>query len=64
MAEAAVPSSGVRLQRRAMLARDTSGAPVLWVKREVMPVAGPPVSHLRWDVMAEAPETKTEADEP
>lgn len=50
----AVPSAGVRVQRRARLARDTNGAPVLWVERSAVPVAGPPVSHLRWDVMVEA----------
>lgn len=50
----AVPSSGVRLRRRAMLARDTDGLPVLWVERSVLPVIGPPTSHLRWDVMVEA----------
>lgn len=55
MSATAVPSSGIRLRRRAMLARDTLGRPVLWVERSVVPVAGPPTSHLRWDVMAEAP---------
>lgn len=55
IAATAVPSSGVRLRRRAMLARDTFGRPVLWVERSVVPVAGPPTSHLRWDVMAEEP---------
>jgi hypothetical protein len=49
----ALPSSGVRLIRRARLARDTSGRPVLWVERQVAPLAGPPASHLRFDVLAE-----------
>ncbi len=49
----AVPSAGVRVQRRARLARDTNGEPVLWIERRAVPVAGPPVSHLRWDVMVE-----------
>lgn len=54
LAPTAVPSSGVRLRRRSLLARDTNGRPVLWVERSVVPVAGPPTSHLRWDVMVEA----------
>jgi hypothetical protein len=54
LSSTAVPSSGVRLRRRAMLARDTDGHPVLWVERSVLPVTGPPTSHLRWDVMVEA----------
>jgi hypothetical protein len=49
----ALPSSGVRLIRRARLARDTAGRPVLWVERQVAPLAGPPASHLRFDVLAE-----------
>jgi hypothetical protein len=53
LASRAIPSSGVMLRRRAMLARDTSGRPVLWVERSAAPVAGPPTSHLRFDVFAE-----------
>lgn len=49
----ALPSSGVRLQRRAMLARDTEGRPVLWIERRALPLLGPPTSHLRFDVFAE-----------
>ncbi|MCC7125204.1 MAG: hypothetical protein IT178_10180 [Acidobacteria bacterium] len=54
LASTAIPSSGVMLRRRAMLARDTNGRPVLWVERSTAPVSGPPVSHLRFDVFAEA----------
>lgn len=57
LAADAIPSSGVRLRRRAMLARDTNGRPVLWVERSALPVSGPPTSHLRFDVLAEAPRT-------
>jgi hypothetical protein len=53
LASDAIPSNGVLLRRRAMLARDTAGRPVLWVERSAAPVAGPPVSHLRFDVFAE-----------
>ena len=55
----AIASSGVMLRRRAMLARDTNGRPVLWVERSAAPLAGPPVSHLRFDVFAEAPAVKS-----
>lgn len=50
----AMASSGVRLQRRAVLARDTDARPVLWVQRSAVPLTGPPTSHLRFDVLAEA----------
>lgn len=53
LASDAIPSNGVLLRRRAMLARDTAGRPVLWVERSTAPVTGPPVSHLRFDVLAE-----------
>jgi len=49
----AIPSTGVRVQRRAMLTRDADGRPVLWVERSTHPITGPPVSHLRFDVLAE-----------
>jgi len=55
LAADAIPSNGVRLRRRAMLARDTMGRPVFWVERSALPAAGPPTSHLRFDVLAEAP---------
>lgn len=49
----AIPSSGVKLQRRAMLARATTGEPVLWIERSARPLVAPPSSHLRFDVLAE-----------
>jgi len=49
----AIPSSGVVLTRRAKLARDVNGRPVLWVERSARPLLGPPASHLRFDVLAE-----------
>lgn len=59
LAADAIPGAGVRLRRRAMLARDTAGRPVLWVERSAAPVTGPPTSHLRFDVLAEdAPAAK------
>jgi hypothetical protein len=50
----AIPSSGARLQRRARLARDVDGRPVLWVERRVVPILAPPASQLRFDVLAAA----------
>lgn len=55
LAATAIPSSGVRLHRRARLARDAFGRPVLWVERSAHPLTGPPTSHLRFDVLAEDP---------
>lgn len=49
----AISSSGVALRRRARLARDISGKPVLWIERSAQPLVGPPTSHLRFDVFAE-----------
>ena len=54
LASTAIPSNGLLLRRRTMLARNTAGCPVLWVERSTAPVTGPPVSHLRFDVFAEA----------
>lgn len=53
IAAEAIASSGVALRRRARLARDIHGRPVLWIERSRTPLAGPPVSHLRFDVMTE-----------
>ena len=57
----AIASSGLVLRRQAMLARDTRGQPVLWVQRSSQPLLGPPASHLRFDVMAEAAGPESEA---
>jgi hypothetical protein len=52
---AAVPNQGLRLERRFVLARATDGSPALWIQRRRVPLLGGPVSHLRFDVLAEAP---------
>ena len=48
---AAIPATGLSLERRWMLARDTRGLPVLWVNRQRKPLLNPPSRHLRFDVM-------------
>ena len=51
---AAIPAEGLRVQRRAMLARSTEGAPVLWNQRRRQPLSAPPVTDLRFDVLRAA----------
>jgi hypothetical protein len=52
---AAVPADGVQVERRAMLARATDGAPVLWTRRRRRPLLSPPVLRLRFDAAEEVP---------
>jgi hypothetical protein len=49
---AAVPADGVRIERRAILARATTGEPVLWTERRRQPLLVPPAFALRFDVLA------------
>jgi hypothetical protein len=53
IAPATVPSIGVLLERRYVLARDVNGNPALWIQRRRSPFLSPPGRHLRFDVMAE-----------
>lgn len=46
---AAIPSDGVRIERRAVLARATTGNPVLWTQRRRQPLVAPPTFALRFD---------------
>jgi hypothetical protein len=50
---ATIPSIGVTLTRRHRLARDTSGAPILWSQRQRSPFLRPPTRATRFDVLAE-----------
>jgi hypothetical protein len=52
----AVPVNGLALDRRWMLARDTTGEPVLWISRLRKPLQTPPARQLRFDVMEEVRE--------
>jgi len=54
-----VPSLGLRLERRYMLARRTDGQPVLWSQRRRLPLLAPPAPRLRFDVMQEEVEVET-----
>ncbi len=47
-----LPPTGVRLETRPVLARTTSGAPVLWVQRRRQPVLSLPSSGLRFDAVS------------
>jgi hypothetical protein len=44
-----VPRLGIRLDRRFVLGRSTTGTPLLWVQRRRIPLGGPPASRLRYD---------------
>lgn len=48
---AAVPQDGLRIERRAMLARATTGDPVLWTQRRRQPLLAPPTLGIRFDVL-------------
>lgn len=48
---AAIPPEGLRVQRRAMLARATTGEPVLWTQRRRDLLLAPPTFRLRFDVL-------------
>ncbi|ALL71387.1 hypothetical protein K788_0001814 (plasmid) [Paraburkholderia caribensis MBA4] len=50
---ATIPTIGLKLERRAMLARDVRGNPLLWIRRQRMPFLAPPGRHMRFDLMAE-----------
>jgi hypothetical protein len=47
----AVPVTGLRLERRYMLARRTDGTPALWMQRQRLPLMYPPTSGLQFDVL-------------
>jgi hypothetical protein len=51
---AAIPQDGLRVERRAILARATTGEPLLWTQRRRQPMAAPPTLALRFDVLEPA----------
>jgi hypothetical protein len=50
----AIPADGLRVERRAMLGRSTTGQPVLWTQRRRQPLITPPAFGLRFDVLSPA----------
>jgi len=46
-----VPRAGVQLDRRFVLGRSTTGAPLLWVQRRRSALPAPPTSRLRFDIL-------------
>jgi hypothetical protein len=52
---AAIPSDGVRIERRAILARATTGDPVLWTQRRRQPLVTAPTFALRFDILEPGP---------
>jgi len=48
---AAIPTGGLQLERRYMLARATDGQPVLWTERRRLPLVAPPTMHLAFDIL-------------
>jgi hypothetical protein len=54
IAPLAVPSNGIEVVRRWVLARDMNGEPVLWIQRDRRSLLSPPARRLRFDVMEEA----------
>jgi hypothetical protein len=54
---AAIPPEGLRVQRRAMLARSTTGDPVLWTQRRRDLLLAPPTFALRFDLLQPNPPT-------
>jgi hypothetical protein len=46
-----IPSLGLKLERRYMMARDTHGQPVLWLQRRRLPLEAPPMLRLRRDIL-------------
>jgi hypothetical protein len=50
---ATVPSGGLTVERRWMLARNTEAGPVLWIQRQRKPLLNPPGRTVRLDIMEE-----------
>ncbi|MFE5586323.1 hypothetical protein [Kitasatospora sp. NPDC056531] len=51
-----IPPTGIRLERRTLLARTTTGAPVLWNRRTRAPLISVPSSGLRFDAVEPVPQ--------
>jgi hypothetical protein len=51
---AAIPAEGLRVQRRIMLTRSTTGDPVLWTQRRRQNLETPPTTSVRFDIFRPA----------
>jgi Putative peptidoglycan binding domain len=56
---ATIPTTGLRIEQRFMLARGTDARPVLWVQRQRLPLLGPPSHALRFDLADPVPVATT-----
>ncbi len=54
---AAIPTTGLKVEQRYMLARGTDARPVLWLQRQRLPLLGPPSHALRVDLAEPVPAT-------
>jgi hypothetical protein len=54
---ATIPTTGLRIEQRYMLARGIDGRPVLWLQRQRLPLLGPPSHALRFDLAEPVPPT-------
>lgn len=56
---ATIPTTGLRIEQRFMLARGTDARPVLWLQRQRLPLLGPPSHALRFDLADPVPAAAT-----
>ncbi|HTP99464.1 MAG TPA: peptidoglycan-binding protein [Casimicrobiaceae bacterium] len=54
---ATIPTTGLKIEERYILARGTDARPVLWMKRQRLPLLGPPSHALRFDLPDPMPAT-------
>lgn len=52
IAESVIPLGGLEVERRWMLARSATGAPLLWIQRRRAPLMSAPARTLRFDIAA------------
>ena len=52
---ATIPTTGLKVEERYMLARSTDARPVLWLQRQRLPLLGPPSHALRFDLAEPVP---------
>jgi peptidoglycan hydrolase-like protein with peptidoglycan-binding domain len=54
---ATIPTAGLKIEERYILARGTDARPVLWLQRQRLPLLGPPSHALRFDLAEPVPAT-------